>query len=79
MIRDALLALSIFVIIIGVLLGILLFPARHTDDQPPAEHEDELQAQWNALQQAQRLDMALFQARTAMRDEVLRQMRRPPE
>jgi hypothetical protein len=40
-----------------------------------AERERQLQVEWDALEQTQRINEAFWQARTALRDEALRHRR----
>ena len=76
MIKDVVVTLVLLLTVIGAGLIILLIPA-WPDHHDMAGENDELQAQWDALNQEQHLDLAFSQARAQMRNEALRQMGRP--
>ena len=76
---TAAIGMVLFALVAGVLAGLVIACSWRSDERESvAQSKAELQEQWDALNQTQRLNAAFWDARTAMRDEAMRQSRRPP-
>lgn len=76
---DWLLIAAVLILGIGMFIGAVLYDQETADEHARlAERERQLQAEWDALEQAQRINDSFWQARTAMRNEVLRRHRGTP-